>query len=366
MGIVSRVLAGALIAGGLSCARPRTPWEPCCDDFAACSAVLRSRLADTKPAIDQCAYDASTLVGAFGPSTCPVVVELLQNPSTWPLGLNAFTHMVATDRACALPAFVASYRAHPNPRALVALRGIRDPEVAALFVETLEAEPRTREWSTRIDLVATEGDLASAALPRLATIAASHWNAEVRAAAARAYGAISGTAIEPGPDVCPPRVTRTPAGARTRWDVAVASGWVGELWGSPGHDFRTPYEEGGCASMKAIDDGPRSLPVPLPIDPDAARQTVVGEGCGGGWYVERRIMASDGRSMVEWRAGGEGGLAAFALEPDGGADVLIRLVTRGGHEACEGVTVVEGVEGLRAGGFELIHLDRDGTITVRN
>ena len=44
-------------------------------------------------------------------------------------------------------------------------------------------------------------------------------------------------------------------------------------------------------------------------------------------------MASDGCSMVEWRAGGEGGLAAFALEPDGGADVLIpprhsRAVTR--------------------------------------
>jgi hypothetical protein len=392
------VVAAAL---ALSCAGPRVPKPPPCTDLTSCTAVLRAPWEASQD--DERASDAAALVGAFGPGACPVVIELLQSPSRHRqlVGAHALHGLTTADLDCAVPAFVADCRATDRDDLLREADGLRDPRVASMLVDMVSGNDNDVTL-TRLRLLASMGDLARGALPRLAALASSHWKGSIRRAAAGLYKAISGETIEPAPDRCPASVRHIPesSSGEERWTVTLASGSV-ELESAWAPKKKPPQ---ACALAK-----PDAADAVLAVGDECLTGRYRFE-CGGGgidvwrgaartslgaggasrfvrreddvlaidacshvsWGVERLARASSGRwtltRLLSASASGQH-LEAFAIDLAGGVDLLVQDdewgVGPNGKPPCSGRTVVQGVKGLTTGGFELLHVDATGQVVER-
>ncbi len=394
-----RKAAVVVAALALSCAGPRVPEPPPCDDLASCTAVLRTTWVTSED--ETRAWRAADLVGAFGPGACPVVIELLQSPSRERrlVGAHALHGLTTPDLDCAVPAFVAACHAGSEEYLLREAHGLHDARVASMLVDALSANDRVS--FTSLDSLASMGDLARPALPRLAALASSHWDGWIRGRAASAYKAISGEAIEPGPYHCPASVRHIPesSSSEERWTVTLSSGNV-ELESAWTRNKKPP----SACTLAKPDEATASLAVgdecltgrfgfecgggEIDVWRGAARTSL---GAGGasrfvrredgilaiesccyilacGWAVETLAQTSGGRwTRTPLLSGFMEGLEAFAIDRAGGVDLLVRDVgvERNGKPPCAGRTVVQGVEEVTTGGFVLLHVDATGQVVVR-
>jgi hypothetical protein len=91
-------------------------------------------------------------------------------------------------------------------------------------------------------------------------------------------------------------------------------------------------------------------------------------GCGG-WQVATLERGADSEWTRKKLGHGGGQLMAFALDRDGGVELLVsdRGTSSGTRQPppCADRTGVEGVKGAISGGFVLLHMGGDGIVTPR-
>jgi hypothetical protein len=243
-----------------------------------------------------------------------------------------------------------SYRDHYSTYDLVLKN--RDPRMTPLLMDGLSGVD-ARRTSTFAYQLAESAVSAQAALPRLAEIAASHWDHDTRAAAASAYNRISGReTIRPGPDHCPIAVRResSPPGARWKVQLATRTLELSELSVSDGARER---HHGKCGDSKGLalevgkeclvarqgfecqgrlevwrDGGKRYLGTASPagfVERDG--DVLFFEAClhgVGAWSVASLVRGPSGTWKRRNLASVSGAhLVAFLVEPTGSIDLLV-------------------------------------------
>jgi hypothetical protein len=299
-----------------------------CTDAASCAAVLRAtpevdgrRVRDQEYAVEH--------IANFGGEGRAVIRELLGSPvrkQRW-LGARAAGRVTRDNYEELVPALVQAFRDHPNEWELLeALHGIQDPRVLDALLEAL---PGSGFPTAVVRAIETLGAFAAAALPRLADIAASHWDAQLRVEAAEAFAVISGRAVEPAPFRCPVAVGRDAPG------MFGPGTWTVTLRGSVVH-LRSPKDEPPPRTAVCVSRS--EDPDPGGQDALALRDDVVepryGSECRGaldGWGAgdKKRFEGGPGGPLLRR----EGDILAFgARDSEGGAWSVYSLTrSRGGE-----------------------------------
>ena len=405
----------SLIAMALGALAPtacaRQP-EACCDDLASCSAVLReARQRPDDRGVLLCHLAAAEKIRTFDAPGWALMVELLSSPSIYQraLGARAAWHLPPEARDEVVPSLARVYSEHRDLAALEALEWNLDPRAVPALIDALSV----RDWLEGMGAVGAVhrlGKRATPALPRLAQIATSHWDANVRIHAALAYDAISLEAnyetgqartIESGRYRCPAVVARHRSldGSPPRWTVQLKNGSVtlrgrdgapgaGEVGGAcadMGPWLRPLVAVGeeclatapgfeGDDTLVVVRDGEMTEigpSTPLAAVKRGADVLVVDASDAQvyKWTVQAASRALDGtwslRPLVRWWGSR---LLAYAMASDGGADLLVldQGWVRPGilENGCEGRTRFDGDAGPLAGAEVLLHVGPDGAVTA--
>lgn len=258
---------------------------------------------------------------SFGQAGRAVICELLASSSQSHrrLGASGAWHAAPAGADDIVPALLAAYAAYADAEVLAAIEWNRDPRMVPVLIEALSGPgaPRTSGAVVALDRL---GAQAAPALPALAEVAASHWDASTRQDAASACRSISRDAalhdhyypdephllhdaasahmqeLKPGPYRCPRIVSQTrhesesPVRheAESLWTVTLASRRI-ELRGLPAEPASWWEQAGGpCATV-----GRHELVQPVA---DECLTSDPGFECGGSlrvWHDGKSIDLGD-------------------------------------------------------------------------
>jgi hypothetical protein len=402
--VVALVLAAC---GSGSIVGPRAPPWPCCDSLASCSALVQAsrEWPDGDDCIGrrECEFHAALKIGELAPASFPVIDELLGSSSAYRRGLGATAAQFAS-KACrgrAARALLQAWVSHHDDDVIDAIAFIDDPQTVGALVEALSrSKTDARSTSRFIHALDMIGPPAAAALPRLAEIAAAHWDSSTRLDAAFAYQSISGETkrIAVAPDRCPTSVRRSADGAQ--WEVLLAGGARVALSDVHAPAGRVATQGRDCQDCRGlglrVDDEcllstdsffemegrlepltNRKLPEAgvdsprrLSAEPRLLYLQAI-DSIMGTWDVEiltRANSASWSRRLLASAFGSQ--LVAFALAPEGAVDVLVRddsVPPPGEDPKCAGRTRLEGIDtGGRPAAFFVLQVRPDATVTARD
>ncbi len=392
----------AVAASVLASCASRPWWEdpnrvPCCLDAATCAEVLRH--STDGPTLERqgfCVGDAESFLAHHVEQSLPVVRELLGSAMEQQRRRAAIVALMEQGNEEALaPVLAEAWFAHRDGSLFAALARNRSATLLPVWLDALDA-PFAARVSVALERLADLGPEAAGHLERLADIATTHWDSEVRLAATRAYDrlAVGMKRIGPTLDRCPSSVRRRdPPDAR--WVVRLAQGDV-ELMDLTAaasmprvHQTLPGFERSGQALVVGQDvvfaysrlecgggvgvwrDGKATelghVGEPLLLEPLGDEVLVLGS-CNN-WTLGVVERGPDGAWRHRALAEGSGSPVAFGVEIGGAVDLLVaedRSWSMPPSLPCEAPQATRVPFSLDRGQpFVLLRIARDGSVNVR-